>query len=93
MATTMEMFVAGVALIVNTTACIAMYFIGNVILAPIVDWAETSNLTRDMPAVLPISDMTYIYPAIWGLLLIMEVICVVGFFVVIGRRPTYEYYY
>ena len=92
MASTLEMFVAGIALMVNTIAILALYFIGDVILAPIVKWAEETNVTQTS-AIVPIGDMTYIFPGIWGLLLIMEIICIISFAVVIGRRTQYDDYY
>jgi hypothetical protein len=38
-------------------------------------------------------DMSFIIPAIWAILLIMEIIIIVSFFVVVGRRVTVEDYY
>ncbi len=90
-ASTLEMFVAGIALMVNTISVLALYFIGDVILAPIVKWAEETNVTQS--SIVPIGDMSYIFPAIWGILLVMEIICIVAFAVVIGRKTRYDDYY
>ena len=89
MATTLEMFLTGLALIINTFIIGLMYFLGNIILSPIMD-AFGKYVDSSQP--IPMWDMTYILPAIWGILLIMEVIIIVAFFVVIGRRVTVDDY-
>ena len=90
MATTMEMFLTSLALIVNTFIIGLMYFLGNLILAPIID---AFGRYVDTTQAIPMWDMTYIIPAIWGLLLIMEVIIIVSFFVVISRRVVVDDYF
>ena len=85
------MFVGGIALLVNTVTIIALYFIGNIILAPIIDWAEKTNVT-ETGTIVPISDTTYIFPAIFGLLIIMEIVIIISFVVIIGRRNVVEEY-
>jgi len=90
MATTLQMYIAGLALIVNTFTIALMYFLGNVILAPILNGLGkyiTGNQT------IPMYDIGFIMPAIWAILLIMEIIIVVSFLVVVGRRVTVEDYY
>ena len=89
MATTMEMFLASLALIINTFVIGLMYFLGNVILAPFLNAMEQYVNAEQ---VIPMWDMTYIIPSIWGLLLIMEIIIIIAFFVVIGRRVTIDDY-
>jgi len=89
MATTLEMFLASLALIINTFIIGLMYFLGNLILSPIMD-AFGKYVTG--PQAIPMWDMTYIIPAIWGILLIMEIIIIISFVVVIGRRVTYDDY-
>ena len=89
MATTVEMFLSGLALIINTFIIGLLYFLGNAILSPILN-AFGKYITGPQPV--PMWDMTYIIPSMWGLLLIMEVIFVITFFVVIGRRVTVDDY-
>ncbi|MCJ7723218.1 MAG: hypothetical protein MUP03_03705 [Anaerolineales bacterium] len=90
MASTYEMFLAVTALIVNTFLIIVMYFVGNVLLAPIVKWAGTAVTG---PQQVPMWDATYIIPAIWGLLLACEVVIIISFFIVVGRRQVIDDYY
>jgi len=89
MATTIEMFFESLALIINTFIIGLMYFLGNLILAPFLDAVgKYVNVNQTIP----MWDMTYIIPAIWGLLLIMEIIIIIAFFVVIGRRVVVDDY-
>ena len=90
MASSFEMFLATVALIVNTFVIILMYFVGNIVIAPIVNWAGTF-ITE--PQAVPLWDMTYLIPTIWGILLSLEVVIIVSFFIVVGRRQVIDDYY
>jgi hypothetical protein len=90
MASSYEMFLATVALLVNTFIMACMYFVGNVIVAPIVDWA---GKTITGPTAVPLWDSTYIQPFIWAFLLILEVVCVISFFIVTGRRQIIDDFY
>jgi hypothetical protein len=90
MASSFEMFLAGTALIVNTFIILLMYFVGNMILAPIINWAGTAVTG---PQAVPMWDMTYIVPSIWGILLALEVVCIISFFIVTGRRAVIDDYY
>ncbi len=90
MASTLQMYLAGLALIVNTFTIALMYFLGNVIMAPIL-----TGLGKFItgPQAIPMYDISFIIAAIWAILLIMEIIIIVSFFVVVGRRVTVEDYY
>jgi hypothetical protein len=90
MASSFEMFLAGTALIVNTFIIAIMYFVGNMILAPIINWAGTAVTG---PQAVPMWDMTYIVPTIWGILLALEVVCIISFFIVTGRRQVIDDFY
>jgi hypothetical protein len=90
MASSFEMFLAGTALIVNTFIILLMYFVGNMILAPIINWAGTAVTG---PQAVPMWDMTYIVPTIWGILLALEVVCIISFFIVTGRRALVDDFY
>jgi hypothetical protein len=87
MATTLEMFLASLALIINTFIIGLMYFLGNAILSPFLD---AVGKYVDSSQAIPMWDMTYIIPAIWGILLIMEIIIIIAFFVVIARRTVVD---
>jgi hypothetical protein len=87
MATSIEMFLAGLALIINTLTILTMYFVGNLILGPLVNQL-TIFITG--PQTVPMSDMTYLFPAIWAILLCMEVIIIIAFGVVAARRTVVD---
>jgi hypothetical protein len=87
MASTLEMFMAIIALIVNTFIILVMYFVGNVTLAPIFNWAANATTSAQ---IVPMYDISYIPSSIFGLLLIFEVVIIISFFVVAGRRVQYD---
>lgn len=90
MATTMEKFVATTALAINTFAILVMYFISNSILGPLIDIID--RLSSNYPQVFPMSDTTYLIGSIWTILFLFEIMCVIGFVVVIGRRTVVDDY-
>jgi hypothetical protein len=90
MATTIEMFIAGLALAVNTFVILTLFFLGNIILAPIIYRLEQ---VVTGPQVIPMWDMSYIIPSIWAILIIMEIICIIAFFIVSARRTVIDDYY
>jgi len=90
MATTLEMYIAGIALVVNTFTILVLFFLGNVVIAPIIYRLE-QIVTG--PQVIPMWDMTYILPSIWAILIIMEIIIIIAFFVVSARRTVIDDYY
>ncbi len=90
MASSLEMFLAITALIVNTFVIGLMFFVGNAILAPIINWAGTA-ITGPMSV--PLLDMTYIIPTIWGFLLALEAVIIISFFIVVGRRQVIDEFY
>ena len=90
MATTLEMYIAGLALIVNSLVILIMFFLGNVMLGPIIYRLE--QLVTG-PQVIPMTDMTYLIPSIWAILIIMEIICIAAFFIVSARRTVIDDYY
>lgn len=88
MASSIEVFLAWLALIINTMLIFTMYLVNNVFLGPFVKAIEELNAKIGGP--LAIGDYTYLFPYIFGLLLLFEIIIIVAFVVVIGRRTTYE---
>jgi hypothetical protein len=90
MATTMEKFLATTALAINTFAILVMYFVSNSILGPIVDIVD--RISGNYPQVFPVSDTTYIIGSIWTILFLFEIMCVIGFVVVVARRSVVDDY-
>jgi hypothetical protein len=92
MGSTIQIFVAGIALVVNSFLILIMMFMSNLILAPIM--SAFSKLVTSSQAI-PMSDMTYIIQSIWIIMIIMEIVCVASFLVVISRNNEvgYETYY
>lgn len=88
MASTIEVFLAGLALIINTIAIFVLYFINSAFLGPFVTAIDNLNTLIGGP--LQIGEYTYLIPYIFGLLLVFEVIIIVAFIIVIGRRTYYE---
>ena len=90
MASSFEMFLGIIGLLVNTFVIFLMYFVGNTIIAPIVNWAGTAVTG---PQSVPLWDVTYVIPTIWGLLLALEIVIIISFFIVVGRRQVIDDYY
>ncbi len=90
MATTLEMYVASIALVTNSMVILILFFLGNIILAPIVNQLERIVTG---PQAIPMWDMSYIIPSIWSILIIMEIVCIIAFFVVSARRTVIDDYY
>ena len=90
MATTIEMYIAGLVLATNTFVILVLFFLGNVVIGPVIYRLE-QIVTG--PQAIPMWDMTYIIPAIWAILIIMEIICIIAFFVVAARRTVIDDYY
>lgn len=90
MATTLEMYIAGIALAVNTFTILVMFFLGNVVIAPIIYRLE-QIVTG--PQTIPMWDMTYLMPSLWAIMIIMEIIIIIAFFVVSARRTVIDDFY
>ena len=88
MASTIEMFVAGLALITNTLIIIISYFIGNAVLGPLLKFVSEIGFKQ----VIPMSDITCVFPYYFAFLFIIEIILIIGFVAMIGRRAGYDYY-
>jgi drug/metabolite transporter (DMT)-like permease len=86
MATTFEVMLAGLALILNTIVLLVMYFVGNTILGPVYDFA--GSYFAENPPIIPMTEISYMPSAIVGLLLILEVVFIISFAMVLGRRQT-----
>jgi cephalosporin hydroxylase len=90
MATTQEKFIATTALATNTFAILVMFFVSNSILGPLVDIVD--RLSSAYPQVFPMADTTYIIGSIWVVLFLFEIMCVIGFVVVVARRTVVDDY-
>ena len=90
MATTIEMYLAGLVLATNTFVILVLFFLGNVVIGPVIYRLE-QIVTG--PQTIPMWDMTYILPSIWAILIIMEIICIIAFFVVAARRTVIDDFY
>ena len=89
MASVLEWYFASIALVVNTFTILAMYFLGNVIIAPLLN---ALGVLVTKPQVVPMYDMTYLWPAIAGILLIEEIIIVIAYAIVASRRVVVDDY-
>jgi hypothetical protein len=90
MATTLQMFFGALALGVNTFTILTMYFVGNIILSPLLN-ALGGIVSK--PMVVPMMDMSYIFPATAGILLIEEIVIVVSYAIIAGRTNTVDDYW
>jgi hypothetical protein len=92
MSNTISLYIAGLALTVNSILLAIMLFVGQVILAPILN--ALMKLTVGSQ-IIPMSDMTYILQVIWVIIILMEIVCIISFIAVLSRRNEvgYETYY
>jgi hypothetical protein len=91
MATSAEITVAGLVLLVNTFMTFIFYFIGNAILGPILDFASKFPIHPALQE--SMQETSYIYPSFMGLLLVFEFVSIIGFIFLIGRRQVTPYDY
>lgn len=91
MATTAEIMVGGIALLVNTVAITICYFVGNSILGPLLKLVSTLPIAPVLQE--GMWELTYIFPAFFALLLIFEVIIIVSFVYILFRRQVTPYEY
>jgi hypothetical protein len=92
MGSTIQIFVAGLAWIVNTLLLIIMTFASNIVLSPIFNALGKFVVG---PQAVPMANMSYIVPSLWAIIIIMEIVCSVSFYVVASRNNevSYEAYY
>jgi hypothetical protein len=92
MGSTIQIFIAGIALLVNTLVLIVMTFLSNIIMAPII--GAMGKFVTGNQAV-PMSDMTWIIQVVWVTIALMEIVCIISFLAVVSRRNEvgYETYY
>lgn len=91
MASTVEVFLAGMGLILNTLLLLVMYFVMNVTLGPVFDFAG-KYFAANHP-VIPMTEISYLPSAMFGILITLEVVFIISFAVVLGRRQVTGDYY
>jgi len=89
MASTLEWYFASLALAVNTFTVLIMYFLGNLIVAPLLNALGPLVTT---PQVVPMWDMSYLWPSIAAILFIEELIIIIAYAILVNRRNTYDDY-
>lgn len=91
MATSAELTVGGIILAVNIFTDLVLYYVGNVMLAPLVDLLAAWPI----PDVLKESlwELTYITYLPFALMLIMAVISIIGFGMILARRQVSPFDY
>ena len=90
MASAIEMFLAGLALLVITITNLTMWFVYDVVWGPVLKFAGEYFAANPSP--LNLADISYIPGAILGFLLILQVIAIIAFVAVIFRRETVASY-
>ena len=82
MASSAEMLAGAMALIVFTFIDLLMYVLGNAILGPLVNIVNQFNITP----LLGMAENTYTLYLLWAFLLLFEVMAIVAFAYIVGRR-------
>ena len=90
-ATTAEMMIGGIVLMTNIFVDIVLYYVGDVILAPLVDILAS----WPVPEVLKDSlwELTYINYLPFAFMLIFAIMSFIGFFVIVARRQVSPFDY
>jgi hypothetical protein len=90
-ATSAEIMIGGIILILNIFADIVLYYVGDVMLAPLVDILAS----WPMPEVLQESlwELTYISYLPFAFMLIFAMISCIGFFMILARRQVSPFDY
>jgi hypothetical protein len=84
MASSGEMLAGVMGLLVFTFVDLLMYFLGNSILGPIVAIVNQQKITP----LLGMADNTYTLYLLWGFLLLFEVMAILAFVYIVGRRQV-----
>lgn len=91
MATTGEIMTGGILLLVNTFCIVVCYFVSNTVLGPILQMISTFPIADQLKP--SFWEITYIFPFIFGLLLIFQVIIIISFVYILARRQVTPYEY
>ena len=91
MATSAEITVGGIILAVNIFTDLVLYYVGSVMLAPLVDllagWPIPDVLKESL------WELTYITYLPFALMLIMAIISIIGFGMILARRQVSPFDY
>ena len=91
MASTAEITTGTILLLVNTFCIAVLYFVGNSILNPILQFAASFPIHPSLRD--SMWETSYIYPSVIALLLVFEVIIIIGFVVILARRQVTPFEY
>jgi len=91
MATTGEIMIGGLALLVNTFAIAVCFFVGNAVLGPLLYIVSMFPIAEPLKA--SFWEITYVFPAFFAFLLIFEVIIIIAFVYILARRQVNPYEY
>lgn len=84
MATAAEMLAGSMALLVCTFVDILLYLVGNAILGLLIQIVNTYQITP----LLGMADNTYTLYVLWAFLLLFEVMAIIAFAYIVGRRQV-----
>ena len=89
MASSGEILGGAVALIIFTFVDMLLYLVGNAILGPLMQIVNQLHITP----LLGMAENTYVVYLLWAFLLLFEVIAIISFVYILGRRQvsTQEY--
>ena len=84
MASSAEIMAGAMALMVCTVVDLLLYLVGNAILGPLVQIVNQFHITP----LLGMSDNTYFIYVLWAFLLLFEIMAIVSFVYIVGRRQV-----
>jgi len=84
MASSAEMLAGVMGILVFTFVDLLMYFIGNAVLGPVVAIVNKQNITP----LLGMMDNTYTLYLLWAFLLLFEIMAIIAFVYIVGRRQV-----
>ena len=84
MASSAEVMAGAMALMVCTIVDLLLYLVGNAILGPLVNIVNQFHITP----LLGMSDNTYFIYTLWAFLLLFEIMAIVSFIYIVGRRQV-----
>jgi hypothetical protein len=91
MATTAEITVGGIVLLVDLFASAVLYFICNAVLGPIVTWAASYPIHPALQS--GFWEITYVMPTTFGFILIFVIVIIISFVFILARRQVSPYEY
>ena len=89
MASSAEMLAGGMGLLVFTFVDIILYVVGSAIYGPLIKLFNEAKITP----LLGFADSSYIPYLFWAFLLLFEIMAIVAFVYIVGRRQVSGVYY